>query len=136
MTTSRYDGMFIVFRLIDAVTDERVAEFALPATPAGWSTNLTLPATADTMKVREYRVQIIAGITTPPPTPTHPRRRQHADPHFNDAGGCLCLCYRCVQVRLKEHADHIDLRQYCVCRACSEDCPSEGRIVMESVAKR
>lgn len=65
-----------------------------------------------------------------------PQRAQHAQPHFNESGGCQCRCYQCVQVRMKEHRDHIDISQYCICRECSEDCPSVDRIVFGEVAKR
>jgi len=53
----------------------------------------------------------------------------HSEPHFNDSGGCLCKCRKCLKVSLREHLDHVDISQVCVCRQCNQDCPSEGRIV-------
>lgn len=53
----------------------------------------------------------------------------HAKPHFNESGGCLCGCRKCIHVSLREHYGHVDVEQKCCCRRCSQDCPSIGRIV-------
>lgn len=43
-------------------------------------------------------------------------RGQHAQPHFNEAGGCLCLCRACV--RPPSGKDY----GKCVCPRCNETC--------------
>lgn len=65
------------------------------------------------------------------------KRAKHKDPHFNEGGGCQCTCRRCVQVRLHESTvpgGPIKITQVCVCRGCTEDCPSAGRIVISAYA--
>lgn len=65
------------------------------------------------------------------------KRSKHAVPHFNDAGGCICVCRRCVRVRLIELVDQasptafppVRAEQFCCCRKCNESCPGEGRSV-------
>jgi hypothetical protein len=64
------------------------------------------------------------------------QRPQHADPHFNESGGCQCHCPLCLTVRIRKHGGHLDIRQVCVCRGCTEDCPSIDRVVMECVEVR
>lgn len=59
----------------------------------------------------------------------------HVSPHFDASGGCMCRCRKCLKVELTEHLDHVDIRQVCVCKRCSQDCPSEGRIVSAKAAQ-
>lgn len=137
MTTSQYPNAAVVVRVVDVLTDQRIAEFAVPAHPPGMSQTINIPATNNQTMTRDYRIEVLyTPYAEPHPNGASHRRPRHADPHFNEGGGCLCKCYRCVQVRMNEHGEHIDIRQLCVCRQCTEDCPSDGRIVFGEVAKR
>jgi len=61
---------------------------------------------------------------------------KHAEPHFNEDGGCVCVCRRCVRTRMEEVDDgaQVRIRQSCCCKDCSEDCPPANRSVFAYIA--
>lgn len=65
-------------------------------------------------------------------------KTKHAEPHFDESGGCTCRCKECVRVEMRHIDDPdqpISLRQACCCDGCNGSCPGIGRLASVSIAQ-